>query len=153
MTSFLDFQIKDESSYEFNDMNEIVPGLWLGSQPSVIPSNIKYVFSMIGQQSHYIQTERVNKGELKVTSVYFEDKPEMSPEKLIHDLAEAINVCRQDGAVLVHCMAGMNRSGMVLGLALVKSGMESKQAIKLMRAKRSPSVLFNKVFHDWLLNQ
>jgi protein-tyrosine phosphatase len=147
MTSFLDFQINDESSYEFNDMNEIVPGLWLGALPSEIPSNIKYVFSMIGPQQYRLAIHQ------KVTAVYFEDKPEMPPEKMLHDLAEAINVCRQDGTVLVHCMAGMNRSGMVLGLALVKSGMEPKQAIKLMRAKRSPSVLFNKVFHDWLQDQ
>jgi hypothetical protein len=145
--SFLDFEIRDENLYEFNSINEIVPGLWLGALPIEIPSNINHVFSMIGPQHYSLKDHQ------KVTVVFFDDKPELPSEKMLHDLANSINISRQNGHVLVHCLAGLNRSGLVLGLALVKSGIEAKEAITLMRAKRSPSVLFNKVFHDWLLDQ
>ena len=44
---------------------------------------------------------------------------------------------------LVHCQAGLNRSGLVTGAALCKMGYSVDDAIMLMRYKRSPAVLIN----------
>jgi len=55
--------------------------------------------------------------------------------------------------VLVHCDAGLNRSGLVTGLALVKLGYKPDDALFLMRKKRCAEVLHNTVFRKHLLEQ
>jgi protein tyrosine phosphatase len=68
-------------------------------------------------------------------------------------IARWINKCRKTGPVLVHCQAGLNRSGLVTGLALVLSGVPPAQAITEMRERRCPAVLCNKAFEKWLLKR
>ncbi len=53
----------------------------------------------------------------------------------------------------MHCQAGINRSGLVTALALVEEGMKAVDAIALLRAKRSPAVLCNRAFEQWLLTR
>jgi protein-tyrosine phosphatase len=81
------------------------------------------------------------------------DSNGMPDEEQLHFIANWINLCRKTGTVLVHCQAGLNRSGLVTGLALVKSGMPPAEAIAAMRERRSPAVLCNKTFEKWLLKQ
>ena len=148
--SLADFEFKDTYWADpsmFDERNEVVTGLWLSALPSEIPPDVKYVFSMIGPQPYSLAPHQ------KVTSVHFEDEPKMPNEAMIHALADAVNLARLDGTVLVHCYAGLNRSALVLGLALVKSGMSPEKAIAWMRMRRGPDVLHNKTFHDWLLKQ
>jgi protein-tyrosine phosphatase len=67
-------------------------------------------------------------------------------------LANFINACRAKGRTLVHCQAGLNRSGLVAALALsIGFRMDPKDAIALLREKRSPAVLCNKKFEEWLI--
>lgn len=73
-------------------------------------------------------------------------------EQLIF-LADWVNKCRETGRTLVHCQAGLNRSGLVTGLALVRSGVPAKTAIEQMRERRCSAVLCNKLFEEWLLGQ
>lgn len=54
--------------------------------------------------------------------------------------------------VLVRCQAGLNRSGLVMALVLIKEGYEPLEAISLIRDKRSPDALFNKDYVAWLLD-
>jgi hypothetical protein len=68
-------------------------------------------------------------------------------------LAGWINRCRKTGPVLVHCQAGLNRSGLLTGLALVLDGMKPADAIAQMRKQRCSAVLCNKAFETWLLQQ
>lgn len=62
-----------------------------------------------------------------------------------------INTCRLDAPTLVHCQAGLNRSSLVTALALIRSGSTPADAIALLREKRSPAVLCNPAFEQWLL--
>jgi len=55
--------------------------------------------------------------------------------------------------VLVRCQAGMNRSGLVTALILMKEGYTADEAITLIRTKRHPNALFNKSFVNWLRKQ
>lgn len=65
----------------------------------------------------------------------------------LHELADEVVTSVSSGeAVMVRCMAGMNRSGLVAGLALVKMGWGANEAITRMREARSPYVLFNEDF-------
>lgn len=63
---------------------------------------------------------------------------------------EVVTAVSRGDAVMVRCMAGMNRSGLVAGLALVKIGWDADEAINHMREARSPYVLFNTDFTDFI---
>ena len=52
--------------------------------------------------------------------------------------------------VLVRCQAGINRSGLVMGIVLMLEGYTAEQAIDLMRSRRSSSVLINRSFEAYL---
>lgn len=53
---------------------------------------------------------------------------------------------------LSRCQAGLNRSGILIGLVLQKEGFSAEEAITLIREKRSPNALFNQDFVSWLVN-
>lgn len=53
--------------------------------------------------------------------------------------------------VLIRCQAGLNRSSLVTALVLMQDGLSARDAIDLIRAKRSRHCLFNKDFERWLL--
>jgi protein-tyrosine phosphatase len=55
--------------------------------------------------------------------------------------------------VLVRCQAGLNRSGLVLALILIKDGLKAQSAINCIRDSRGPDALFNENFHAWLLKE
>lgn len=53
--------------------------------------------------------------------------------------------------VLARCQAGYNKSSFILCQILMRDGYSAKDAIALMRAKRSPWVLCNAEFEDYLI--
>ena len=55
--------------------------------------------------------------------------------------------------VLVRCQAGLNRSGLVLALIMIKDGLTAQSAINCIRDSRGPDALFNENFHAWLLKE
>ncbi len=55
--------------------------------------------------------------------------------------------------VLVRCQAGLNRSGLVTALILIKDGCSAEQAISLIRENRGEDALFNNNFYSWLLEE
>ena len=52
----------------------------------------------------------------------------------------------EKGKTLVHCQAGLNRSGLVAAVVLMKRGRTAQEAIDLLRKSRSPMVLCNDTF-------
>ena len=60
---------------------------------------------------------------------------------------------KQGDRVLVRCQAGLNRSGLVLALILIKDGLEPAEAINRIRDNRGEDALFNRDFHNWLLTE
>lgn len=87
------------------------------------------------------------------TEVRLLDGPVVPNEYQLYALAGWVNVCRALGPTLVHCQAGLNRSGLLAGLSLVISGWKPEDAIARLRETRSPAVLCNKKFAAWLLAQ
>lgn len=64
----------------------------------------------------------------------------------------AMNHLAADEPVLIRCQAGLNRSGLVTGLVLIEHlGWPPDEAIALMRHVRSPWVLCNQDFEDFLM--
>lgn len=81
------------------------------------------------------------------------DSQEVPKDEILHEIAERVLERMDSGRTLVHCQAGLNRSGLICGLVLVKIGFTPSDAIKLLRAKRSPMVLCNMEFEAWLRRQ
>jgi protein-tyrosine phosphatase len=70
---------------------------------------------------------------------------------LVHNLEVAdVESYTIGGATAHNCQAGLNRSGLVAALALIRDGMTPAQAIELLRSKRSPAVLCNPTFERYL---
>ena len=77
-----------------------------------------------------------------------------------HDLDEASDEVLEGmkrGKTLVHCQAGLNRSGIVAAVVLMKLGWPAQSAIDYLRRTRCKFVLCNKTFvkqlhklqHEW----
>jgi protein-tyrosine phosphatase len=62
----------------------------------------------------------------------------------------ACDALEQGSRVLVRCYSGYNRSGLVVAHALVRQGRSADEAIRLIRARRSPWALHNELFVDYL---
>lgn len=74
-----------------------------------------------------------------------------------HDLQMAVQIAKDAHAqwrsgtqVLIRCQAGVNRSGLVSALVLMIDGLSAPDAIALLRNRRSPFVLSNSHFEEWL---
>jgi protein-tyrosine phosphatase len=69
----------------------------------------------------------------------------------IHSLVDWIYDEWKSGKnVLVRCQAGYNRSGICVALTLMKDGYSAKEAIDLIRSRRSPYALCNRNFVRYL---
>lgn len=69
-------------------------------------------------------------------------------------IARAAHARWRDGArVLIRCQAGVNRSGLITALTLMFAGYSAVEAIELMRERRSPAVLTNHEFAQWLVSE
>jgi protein-tyrosine phosphatase len=55
--------------------------------------------------------------------------------------------------VLVRCQAGLNRSGLVTALILMKTGMSAEDAIRTIRKNRADIALFNEHYVKWLMTE
>ena len=55
--------------------------------------------------------------------------------------------------ILVHCWAGLNRSGVVCARALMFMGIPVSDAIAAVRAARGEDALFNEHFVEWLYEE
>jgi protein-tyrosine phosphatase len=83
-----------------------------------------------------------------------EDKPRMVDQDTVRSIARfVVGLVDAGHQVLVHCHSGLNRASLITGRALVARGMDAKDAVELLRERRSPECLNNRVFHDWLLGE
>jgi hypothetical protein len=82
--------------------------------------------------------------------IYDSDMKDFQTDEL-HDMVVAAHRDWKKGKrVLVRCQAGINRSGLVMALVLIREGYSAQDAISLMRNKRGRAVLANKHFEAWL---
>jgi len=78
---------------------------------------------------------------------------DFNPETELEDIVKMAHKDWKSGKrVLIRCQAGLNRSGIVMALVLIRDGYSPEEAITVMREKRSEAVLCNKHFVDYLLS-
>lgn len=132
-------------------ISEILPGLWQGGceQGLILPAHIDYVVSLYPWEKYTIRHD----AERHEVTMY--DSVDMEHPDLLNEVADRVNAYRKAGTVLVHCQAGLNRSSLIAGLALIRNGdvKDGKEAIELLRSKRSPACLCNPAFHDYLMER
>lgn len=129
-------------------MSEILPGLWMGGCEDGVelPPFIDHVVSMYPWE-RYVEHDGV--GTMLDFPMY--DMRGYVNDALVLQAAKAVNDLRATGTVLVHCQAGLNRSGIVTAAALVLDGWDPASAIAHLRQRRGDAVLCNPDFEAWLL--
>lgn len=70
----------------------------------------------------------------------------------VDDIARWVNHCLESGPTLVHCQAGLNRSGLVVARSMTLRGVRGVDAVALIRERRSSACLCNPAFYDWIVD-
>lgn len=112
----------------------------------VLPPHIKHVVSLYPWERYTVKHELDSQ-----TYVRMYDSLDGPDWAQVEALADWINVCRETGPTLVHCQAGLNRSGLLTAVALVRDGMVPSEAIALLRESRSDAVLCNPLFESLVM--
>jgi len=82
------------------------------------------------------------------------DMSDLDPERDLHFMVrEAHSDWRAGKKVLIRCQAGINRSGLVTALVLIREGHSPEDAIRLIRDNRCEAALSNSHFEEYLLNE
>lgn len=109
----------------------------------ILPDVIQHVVSLYPWEEYRVYHELRS-----MTSVRLYDA---EPEGAItQGLAKWAAACVDDAPTLIHCQAGLNRSGLLAALVLMERGRSADEAIALLREKRSPAVLCNPMFEQFL---
>lgn len=138
--------------------SEILPGLWQGGTddddvdvqktvPEIQPKDFDTVVTA------YAWANPVDWFVKEIRFGFYDGTMEdFDPAELEDIVSMAYADWKRGKKVGVRCQAGMNRSGLIVALILMKDGYTAEQAIGLIRKKRSPHALFNKKFVSYLLS-
>ncbi|WP_079177626.1 protein-tyrosine phosphatase family protein [Streptomyces mangrovisoli] len=136
--------------------NEIVPGLWMGGHEFRGRSG-QPEFAVVRDEFDLVQTLLRLPGYGPAPGVEHHVWPipdgPLDGTQLagVMRLARAACDALDDGRrVLVRCYHGYNRSGLVVAQALVHRGRSAEEAVRLIRARRSPWALHNDLFVEYL---
>lgn len=112
----------------------------------VLPPYIEHVVSLYPWEQYTVEHELKSHLSVKMyDSLVGPDRDQ------VIGIARWVNTCRRSGITLVHCQAGLNRSGLISAMALMLDGYPARDAIDLLRSTRGEAVLCNPVFEQWLL--
>lgn len=128
------------------DVSQVSMNLWMGACPiGTAPAKFDYIVALYDGELPY----RLCPHQLR-TVAHMVDCEFLPERALLESLAALVNWYRARGATLIHCQAGLNRSGIVAALALMRAGDTAPQAIAQLRARRHATVLCNPWFEQWL---
>ena len=133
--------------------SEILPHtLWMGGMVAFtqIPNLDLWVHCAAETEPNVPQAAK------RIIWVRLDDSRDLRPDEKAAAFAaarQAAQVVARGGRVLISCMAGVNRSGLVTGLTLKALGFTGPAAIALIRAKRGPGVLRRQEYVDLLQEQ
>lgn len=140
---------------------EIVPNLWIGGHDY----NVGYTGTQVLQEAYPNDTfdlvvsmyhrlghepaSGVEHHEFIFTDGQLSDEILGQATQAGRIVADGI---REGRKVLVRCQAGLNRSSLVAGIALVILGFSGADAVQLIRARRSPWALCNEQYAQFLFS-
>lgn len=136
--------------------NEIRPHLWMGGhywtdpsgepQLAVVRDEFELVVSLFSQTGHGPDPD-VEHRVLEIPDAPLVAAQIEQVRRLAEEVADEVKNGRK---TLVRCQAGLNRSGLVTGHALMCMGLAAGDAITLIRRRRSPFALHNPTFEEYL---
>lgn len=153
MTELADFESQHiegftrEGNIQFSCplFSQISENLWMGGCPRGDAPQFDTIIDLYDLEPYHVHPNQVRVS-CKMLDGHAVPDPDLLQRLLAH-----IAVGTVTGPTLVHCQAGLNRSGLLTTLFLVAGGMEPAAAIEKIRARRSPAVLCNKAFEAYIL--
>jgi hypothetical protein len=141
--------------------SEIIPGLWVGGHDYVpyptrqgegaletaYPGGQFDVVVSAYQRDGCAPDFGVEHHEVIFPDAQLDSDTERTARELASVAAQRV---REGHKVLVRCQAGLNRSSLIAGIALVNLGYEGRDAVQLIRSKRSPWALCNEDYADYI---
>ncbi len=125
--------------------SQIDGNLWMSGCPrGSAPEQFKFIVCLYPWETYAVREHQIH------TQAQLFDSAAVPNEGVLLALARYVNEARKVAPTLVHCQAGLNRSGLISALALIESGKTPDEAIGLLREKRCSAVLCNKAFDSWL---
>lgn len=139
--------IHGNTPFDVPYISKVYDDLWQGGcHPEMtLPSFVNHLVSLYPWGKYQVKHDL----DSELTVRMYDSNDGFNTEQ-VRAIAEWVNTARKSGVVLVHCQAGLNRSGLVTAAALILEGMPASEAIKTLRAARSGAVLCNQSFHKWL---
>lgn len=141
----------DLDGYPMDPYAEVIPGLaqassWLTPLELLDEHGFGAQIDVGGWDRSQLVLDR------RYTFMLLDDVPWIEDPEAIHGLgrqtAEMVAAGRR---VVVNCAAGLNRSGLIVGRALIHLGHTPRDAIRLIRAARGHHALCNRTFEEFLL--
>ena len=147
--------------WDFPLWSEILPGLWLGGtdDDDTIETGVNtYKPRMITKDDFdtvvtlYSWAQPVDWLVEEVRYGFYDSEISHIDFAAVERAADfAYQAWKSGKRVLIRCQAGINRSGLVMAHVLMKDKYKAREAIDLMREKRSKAVLLNRHFVDYLV--
>lgn len=140
--------------------SEILPGLFQGGthDVDVLGNQIAGSTAQIGPADFdtvVTMYQHANPADWFVREIRFPIYDHILDRSYREDLFDVVKLAHADWKkgkrVLIRCQAGLNRSGLIMALVLIREGYTATQAIEMQRTARSNWVLFNEDFIDFLL--
>jgi hypothetical protein len=140
----------DENGYPTEPYAEVIPGLFQAdttfSPAELLAQGFDAVFDLCG-----IDRSDGSLGHAYVAHP-IDDLPWLPDPGPIHELGERVaELVRSGHRVVVNCMSGLNRSGLLVGRALIALGHPPEETVALIRRARGPHALSNNHFRRFLL--
>jgi protein-tyrosine phosphatase len=137
------------------DISRIQDGLYMGSS-SFDWDDVWREFDVVVTLISVAQWGKPPKKDHQIWMVYpMQDGEGLPPERDLMLLADFVaKQVKQGKNVLVHCGAGLNRSGLVTTYALLKLRPElsGREAVDIVRKQRGPLAICNPWFERWLVD-
>jgi hypothetical protein len=146
--------------YDLPVKSEILPNLWMGGtdyndrtefpmvKPFITAKDFDAVYTFYGNANPVdwlVEEYRY--------AFFDSEQHKLDITKLKRAVLMAYEDWKSGKRVLIRCQAGLNRSGIVTALVLMRSGMTADEAIEYIRTERDSYCLYNKYFTNFLKRQ
>jgi hypothetical protein len=140
-----------ERGYPAEPYSEVIPGLFQASA-ALSPKEMLTMFDVLIDVGGRNRWE--GDPDPRYTFHPLDDVDYIADAEMIHAVGERIaSLVREGKHVAVNCLSGVNRSGLLVGRALVALGYAPQDAIDAVRSARGPMGLANEHFVRFLLHE